>query len=287
MKKGLDYSNDIVLVKYDSLMGLINERQGRSHIIIRAVKDKEETLTNDLTEFSDSLKNEFWHIVEKIQYDFRYDMMLSHHFGFFRSANHFHVHLLVHKNDFGQYCTRKNTSSSLSSDDIAKHIEKRCRKLMERYCEYKVSDYKEIEAKKPDNPKKCPSEYKGYRIEIHPYFARINFFNMKPYEYSEDDNVLRKQIQNYRQEIVDVMVSFAKEYGFTGYRTWQNIKGDLFLINSKYQNKREKIRGFLQVHAPDLYAIHPNPDVWFKYWAKPDTHPENTSKIVYDPIACV
>ena len=104
--------------------------------------------------------------------------------------------------------------------------------------------------------------------------------------YVQEREQLILQLQQLREKVFQAMTDFAKAHHFTAYRTWQKLSGDVFHWNFERDPSR-LIFGVLQPYAPELYAIHPNRDVWLKNWIQCDQQPQNTLHQKFDPLSCV
>ncbi|EAY19943.1 hypothetical protein TVAG_401970 [Trichomonas vaginalis G3] len=283
--KRLDYENDIILSKEDHFFALVNPYQGRSHLIIRSRTDIEPDHGNNLFDFDRPHKNEFWYIVQHVVAILQCPCLLCHHFGNFRSADHFHVHVVVKSKDFADFASKKMEGKE-TPKVIYDQIEKKCQFLIKKHFQYKEDELHLIETVKPVSDKLCETEWEDYYVEIHEYFPRINFIPKKPILYEKDPQRLLQQLQYLRESVFKAMVSFARYHNFTGYRTWQKLSGDVFNFNYE-RPPSSLIFGVLQPYSPELYAIHPNRDVWLENWKKCQDHPKNRLHFAFDPLSCV
>ena len=281
----LDYKNDIILSNQAHFIALVNPFQGRAHLIIRSRTDITPDYENDLSTFNRELKNEFWFIVQQMAARLACPSVLCHHFGNFRSADHFHVHLVIKPRDFANFVCQKMENPE-NPQNIADQIEHKCQYLIKRHMEYKKEELETISKMTVTNDNLCETEWGDYRIEIHDYYPRINFIPKKPIMYAQDKNEVIAQLQQLRENVFQAMTDFAKHHKFTAYRTWQKISGDVFYWNLG-RDPSNLIFGVLQPYAPELYAIHPNRDVWLQNWINCENQPANTLKMKFDPLSCV
>lgn len=283
--KRLNYDNDIILSKLEHFIGLINPYQGRSHLIIRSRTDIEPDHGNNLFDFDRPHKNEFWFLVQQIVYQLQCPCLLCHHFGNFRSADHFHVHIVVKSKDFAAFASKKMEGKEVPQV-IEDQIEKKCQILIKKHFQYKEEELSNIEMIKPKSENLCEKEWDDYILELHEFYPRISFIPKQPILYEKDPERVFTQLQILREKVFKAMVSFARHHKFSAYRTWQKLSGDLFNINFG-RPPNALIFGILQPFAPEYYAIHPNRDVWLENWKKCAEHPNNYIHVAFDPLSCV
>lgn len=211
----LDYKNDIQLFESTHFIAVANQYQRRSHLIIRARREMEDSVSNNLEDFDDETKTEFWHMVQQIVADTKKPSMLCHHYGGWRSANHFHVHIVFQKRDFAEYVARKaNNMDDLQH--IIDLISKKSEQLVKRHLEeFKKPEVEEIKNDRPDEfdedhvPFK--DEYGEYRVELDNEYPWIKFIRKVQPKYSSDQREVIAQLQKYRQECFSTMYSYATE----------------------------------------------------------------------------
>ena len=287
-KRRLDYNNDIILSNQKHFIALINPYQQRSHLIIRNKPGITPDYSNDLSTFTRELKDEFWYIVQEMAHRLQCPCLLCHHFGNFRSADHFHVHIVVNSANFAKFAVSKMEKPE-NPKIIQDQIERKCQYLIKRSLEYKKGEIEEIMKYKeshPTNESTCEEEWGDWIIEIHNYLPRINFIPKQPILYYKEPEKVIPQLQQLRESVFDAMTSFAKKHNFTAYRTWQKLSGDVFYWNNGRDPSR-LIFGVLQPYPPELYAIHPDRDEWFQRWQTCEQQPGNNLHISFDPLSCV
>ena len=281
----LNYQNDIIIIERPHFFGLINANQGRSHLIIRSRRDITPDFSNDLSTFSRPLKDEFWFIVQYMVAKINCPCLLCHHFGDFRSADHFHVHIVVKPADFARYAVRCMGGGG-NANEVAQKIESKCQVLIRKHFGYKAKELEEIAKMTPDKFGECETECGDFRLEIHEFFPRISFIPKEPILYETDPKKLIPQLQYLREKVFDAMTSFAKSHKFTAYRTWQKLSGDVFFFNYN-RTVDNLIFGVLQPYAPEFYAINPNRTQWLENWKNCEKHPKNYNHFAFEPLSCV
>lgn len=211
----LDYKNDIQLFESTHFIGIANQYQRRSHLIIRARRELEDSISNNLEDFDKDTKTEFWHMVQQVVADTKKPSMLCHHYGGWRSASHFHVHIVLTKRDFAEYVAKKaNNQDNLQH--IIDLISKKSEQLVKRHLEeYKRPEIDEIKNDRPDefdeDHEPFKDEYGEYRVELDRDYPWIKFIRKVPPEYSKDQREVPAQLQHYRQECFSTMYSYATE----------------------------------------------------------------------------
>ena len=208
----LDYRNDCVLFETTHFMALTNAFQGRAHIMIRTHRDAEDT-NNNLNNFPLEVKREFWHLCQKVVADSRIPSLLCHHFGEWRSAGHFHVHIVTRKADFTKYTESKVKDAR--RDAILAKLDSKERFLIKRHLnEFKAP---EVAALKKDPPQRdeqnfCSGEWKDFRVELDPVYPWVKFIPKEPQVFSSDQREIQKQLETYREQAFSQMCEFAEHH---------------------------------------------------------------------------
>jgi diadenosine tetraphosphate (Ap4A) HIT family hydrolase len=104
-----DYRNDCKLYTSKHFLVIANGNQGRSHFMIRAQRDAPANFPNSLNHLPDDIKIEFWHLVQRLIAEARFPAVICHHFGRWRSADHFHLHIVTGRTDFANFTAGKMT----------------------------------------------------------------------------------------------------------------------------------------------------------------------------------
>ena len=281
----LNYKDDIILFEKSNMISLINPFQGRVHLIIREKPESEFNGPNNLSQFPRQLLDDFWYLLQQTVADLQAPSMLCHHFGNWRSAEHFHVHIIVNNNDFINYVIKKSTNL-IDKNLIDSKFEKKMEFLVERQFGFKNEEIRIIKEKKPISNKEFLKEWKDFLIELHPFFSRVNFIPKKPLVYSNIKSEVIVQLNKNRESVLLAMTSFADYYGFKDFRTWQKLSGDCLHLNYQRPNHLH-IFGVLQLYPPDYYSIHPNREEWFENWINSKNHSLNYQKIDFDPLSAI
>lgn len=225
-KRGvLQYSEDYILFESEHFISIVNAKQKRAHIIVRSKRElPADAISNNLEYFSEENKREFWHLVQKVVADARVPSYLCHHFGKWRSADHFHVHIVCNKNDFGNYVERK---TQISSESVVKMINDKEKYLIRRHInEFKMPEIKEIREKYINmtvgDEEIAPSEWGGYRVELDSTYPLIKFIPKSPIKYSKDPREIQKELEYYRNDCFSKMFTLADHYKFEGVFLFSN-----------------------------------------------------------------
>lgn len=211
----LDYKDDIQIFESTHFIGVANQFQRRSHLIIRARRELENSISKNLEDFDSDMKTEFWHMVQQFVADTKKPSMLCHHYGEWRSAPHFHVHIVLKKRDFAEYAANKaNNKDNLQQ--IIDLISKKSEQLVRRHLEeYKRPEIEEIKNDRPDefdeDHPQFRDEYGEYRVELDKEYPWIKFIRKVPPKYSQDPREIPVQLQHYRQECFSTMYKYANE----------------------------------------------------------------------------
>ena len=254
-KRGvLDYRNDCILFESTNFIALTNAFQGRSHFMIRTQRDNT-SLSNDLDDFSDDVKQEFWHLVQKVVADSKVPSLLCHHFGTWRSADHFHVHLVTRKEDFAKY-----TASKVKNGDYQQIMNKLDSKegfLIKRHLEeFKRTEIADIRKNPPKliAEKKCPDEWGDFKVELDEVYPWVKFIPKTPQVFSRDTRVVLEELRKYRDEAFTQMHMFASAWELTGFRIWLKLAGDTFNWNAG-RDPNNRVYGIISVYTPEYYAM--------------------------------
>ena len=218
----LNYKDDIQLFESQHFISVTNSFQKRSHLIIRSRRDLEDKIPNILEELNDQMKDEFWHMVQQIVADVQRPAMLCHHFGNWRSAPHFHIHIFLQKRDFAKYTAFKENHPE-KEKQIIDLISEKNKFLVERHLnEFKKPEIEELK-KNPIHfePHNLENEYMEYKIELDKEYPWVKFIPKVQPKYSRDPHQIQKELRENRQNCFSAMYRFAKE---------KNFKGVLFFI---------------------------------------------------------
>lgn len=211
----LNYKDDIQLFESKHFISVANQYQKRSHIIIRARRDMEKSIPNILEDFDDDMKTEFWHMVQQVVADTQKPSMLCHHFGGWRSADHFHVHIVLKKREFAEYVAKKaNNMDNLQQ--IIDLISNKSEQLVRRHLEeFKKPEIEEIKKNGPERfdeeHVEFSDDFDEYRVELDKEYPWIKFIRKVPPKYSQDQREIPGQLQHYRQECFSRMYLYATE----------------------------------------------------------------------------
>jgi len=281
----LSYNDDIILFETAHFISIINHNQGRSHLIIRSKREIEKDFPFDLYTFNIDFQDEFWYLVQKTVAKSQIPTFLCHHFGEWRSADHFHVHLVVNNAQFAKFVA-KESPKPIDEANVISKINKKSEYLVIRQMKFQNEELEVIRNMKITSEDQFPTEWEDYYIEIHPYFSRVSFIPKAPLMYSQDSKVVNEQLKTYRTNVFKAMRAFADKYGLKNYRTWQKLSGDPFYINHERPTDR-LIYGLIQVSPIDFFRLHSNREEWLENWKKADKHPLNLNKFPVDPLSCI
>ncbi|OHT06589.1 hypothetical protein TRFO_25332 [Tritrichomonas foetus] len=213
----LDYKNDTILFESEHFISIANPFQKRAHLIIRAKRDADKSFQNNLEDFDDPLKDEFWHIVQQTVAETKKPSMICHHFGGWRSADHFHVHIVLKKRDFADYVS-KRTNHPENEQKIIDLISQKSEQLVNRHLnEFKAQEIKDLKSSLEANRNKFThekfedDEFGGFRIELDRDYPWIKFIPVEQPQYSRDPKEVQKQLKEYRQKCFSAMFLFAEQ----------------------------------------------------------------------------
>lgn len=213
-EKQLNYRKDILLFDSEHFIAVANQFQKRSHLIIRAARNQENSISNILENFGIQLATEFWHIVQQVVADTKKPSMLCHHFGEWRSAKHFHVHIVMNKRDFADYVAKKAGNQG-DIPTIIQLISDQSQKLVNRHLtEFKAPEIEQIKNTRPEtfgDDHQFLNEYGDYRVELDRDYPWIKFIPKVPLTYSSDPKEIQNQLRRYRQDCFSTMYIYAQE----------------------------------------------------------------------------
>lgn len=261
----LDYKDDIILFKSQHFLALTNKIQGRAHIIIRSHRDSRDAYGNILEEFPDPVKHEFWKMAQEVVDDARTCSTLCHHFGEWRSADHFHVHVVTGKDAFAKYTASKG-GSHRDFEMIRSKLDAKEAQLIRRHLEeFKRTEVEDLERCPPvrDDQKFCPLEWGDFRLELDPVYPRVLFIPLTPQTYPRDPRAIPAIRENYRSVAFSHMVAFARANQLSGFRVWVKLSGDTFRWNEG-RAPDNLIYGAVSIHTPEYYAMNPDAPAWLE-----------------------
>ncbi|KAH0793297.1 hypothetical protein GPJ56_002785 [Histomonas meleagridis] len=221
----LNYNDDCILFESEHFIAIANAYQGRAHIIIRTRREIPiDAISNNLEDFNDENKQEFWHIVQQVVAEAQIPIVLCHHFGGWRSADHFHVHLVCKHSGFAKYVSYK---TKVEQNQILQKLESTEKYLTNRHMnKFKKDDIKCLEENLPelDPDNFAPKEWGDYKVELDSVYPRIKFIPKQVQVFSTNNN---KQIQieltKYRSECFTAMITLAEQLGFENVYLFSNI----------------------------------------------------------------
>ena len=223
-KNTLQYSEDCLLFESEHLIAVANAYQGRAHIIIRTRREiQNDVISNNLEDFNEENKQEFWHIVQQVVAEAKIPIVLCHHFGGWRSADHFHVHLVCKKTDFAKYVSYK---TKVDQNQILQKLESKEKFLIDRHLnEFKKEDIKYLEDNLPDlDPENyAPKEWGDYNVELDSVYPRIKFIPKQVQVFSANPKQIQSELSKYRSDCFTAMFTLAEELGFENVFLFSNI----------------------------------------------------------------
>lgn len=269
----LSYGNDIVLARSDKLMIVTNQWQGRAHVMVRSLRELEHEIDKNLDNFPDSLKHSFWEMVQNLVAEMRVPCILCHHFGTWRSADHFHVHICMQKESFAKFTAAKSGKPE-SYQAIVEKIMNKEKFLMERHLnEFKAKEIQELRKNPPaiDENNLAGETWGDFDIELDPVYPWVKFVPQEPQVFPRDPNEVRAKLEEYRTDAFAAMHGFAVEHKFTGYRIWLKLAGDAIGWN-KGRAPEKPIYGIISVYTPEYYALRKDGMEWLNRYeqAAPD-----------------
>jgi diadenosine tetraphosphate (Ap4A) HIT family hydrolase len=217
-REGLDYAEDCVLFKSEQLIALTNAKQGRCHFIIRCGRNAPPAFPNDLEDFPPDVKHLFWHLVQQLVAECRFGCVLCHHYGDWRSAPHFHVHVIAQKQDFAKY-TEAKVGRSITTEQILKAINQTEVVLVKRHLEkFKRNELMELRNIVPvlNESNFAELELDGFRIELDPTYPWVKFIPKIPFVYSQDRHEVLTELETNRRNAFSTMHKFAMTHKLTG-----------------------------------------------------------------------
>ena len=235
--------------------------------MIRTHRDAEDT-TNNLNNFPLEMKQEFWHLCQKVVADCRIPSILCHHFGEWRSAGHFHVHIVTKKTDFAKYTASK--VSDAGYDAILAKLESKEKFLIKRHLnEFKAPEVADLKKNPPERDERnfCSGEWKDFRVELDPVYPWVKFIPKEAQVFSSDQREIQKQLETYREQAFSQMCEFAEHHKLKGYRIWLKLAGDAFNWNA-HRDAANRVYGVISVHTPEYYAMNPNAEEWLSRYEK-------------------
>lgn len=269
----LSYANDVTLQESQHFIALVNAMQGRSHLIVREPKSPSTEISNDLGKFDNTLQSEFWHLIQKLVSSVRIPCWLCHHYGGWRSAPHFHVHIVTSKSKFAEFASKKTDPPTDPAKIIAK-IESTEERLVQRHLtQFKKDDIQQLLENKPeiDEDDFALTELNNFNIELDPVYPWVKFVPKEPLQFSKDQLQVVQELENYRKDCYETMHQFSEIFRLTDFRIWLKLAGDPLEMN-KNRDSNNQIYGIITVFTPDYYKMNPNGEAWLQRYkeAKPD-----------------
>jgi hypothetical protein len=182
--------------------------------MVRAQRDAPASFPNILNHLSDDVKLEFWHLVQRLVAEARFPAVICHHFGRWRSADHFHLHIVTRRTDFAHFTASKMTPPG-NAHQIIDQITRKEAALVERHInDFKTPEIAAIRQSPPPRKAKyfAPSEWGDFRVELHATFPWVLFVPKVPFVYSRDAARVPHELMVNRSAAFDVIFLFAEQY---------------------------------------------------------------------------
>jgi hypothetical protein len=196
--------------------------------MIRAQRDAPANFPNILNHLPDDIKIEFWHLVQRLVADARFPAVICHHFGRWRSADHFHLHIVTRRTDFANFTAGKMTPPG-NVPSILEQIARKETALIERHLnQFKGPEIDAIRQSPPLRKAKhfAPSEWGDFRIELHPTFPWVLFIPKVPFVYSKDAARVPVELMANRSDAFNAIFLFAQQYELSDVRLRSNASSE-------------------------------------------------------------